>query len=107
MTTALRVLLPSRADYAGLRRSWSRDVLAGVTVGVVALPLALAFGVASGVGAAAGLVTAVGAGAGAAVLRGSRLQGTGPTRALTVVLVPLGDRHRPPGVLPPPPPARP
>ena len=45
-------LLPRRSDYAGLRRSWSRDLVAGVTVGIVALPLALAFGVATGVGAA-------------------------------------------------------
>jgi SulP family sulfate permease len=100
VTSAVRALLPSRADYAGLRRSWSRDVLAGVTVGVVALPLALAFGVASGVGAAAGLVTAVVAGAVAAVLGGSRLQVTGPTGAMTVVLVPLVDRHGPSVVLP-------
>ncbi|WP_246227559.1 DUF6408 family protein [Propioniciclava coleopterorum] len=55
-------LLPRPADYQGLRRSWFRDVLAGVTVGVVALPLALGFGVASGAGAAAGLVTAIVAG---------------------------------------------
>jgi SulP family sulfate permease len=100
VTSALRALLPSRADYAGLRRSWSRDVLAGVTVGVVALPLALAFGVASGVGAAAGLVTAVVAGAVAALLGGSRLQVTGPTGAMTVVLVPLVDRHGPSVVVP-------
>ena len=52
-------LLPRRADYAGLRRSWPRDLAAGVTVGVVALPLALGFGVASGVGPAPGLATAV------------------------------------------------
>lgn len=47
---ALSGLLPNRSDYAGLRHSWRRDVLAGVTVGVVALPLALAFGISSGVG---------------------------------------------------------
>ena len=54
--------LPTRADYAGMPRTWRRDLLAGVTVAVVALPLALAFGVASGMGATAGLVTAVIAG---------------------------------------------
>src|SRR3954454_20779447 len=48
-------LTPRRADYAGLPRSWPRDLAAGVTVGVVALPLALGFGVDSGVGAAPGL----------------------------------------------------
>ena len=70
-----------------------RDLAAGLTVGVVALPLALAFGVATGVGAAPGIVTAVIAGAIAAVFGGSRLQVTGPTGAMTVVLVPLVAVH--------------
>jgi SulP family sulfate permease len=82
-------LLPGRGDYAGVRSGWGSDLLAGVTVAVVALPLALAFGVASGVGATAGLVTAVVAGAVAAVFGGSSLQVSGPTGAMTVVLVPI------------------
>lgn len=85
----LSALLPRRHDYAGLRSGWGTDLLAGVTVAVVALPLALAFGVASGVGATAGLVTAVIAGAVAAVFGGSNLQVSGPTGAMTVVLVPI------------------
>lgn len=85
----MRELLPSRADYAGLRRGWPADLLAGLTVGVVALPLALAFGVASGTGAASGLVTAVVAGTIAAVFGGSHLQVSGPTGAMTVVLIPI------------------
>lgn len=85
----LSSLLPSRADYAAVRRTWRGDVLAGITVGVVALPLALAFGVASGMGAAAGLVTAVVAGFLAAVFGGSNFQVSGPTGAMTVVLVPI------------------
>jgi SulP family sulfate permease len=93
-------MLPRRADYAGLRRSWPRDLAAGVTVGVVALPLALGFGVASGVGAAPGLVTAVIAGVVAAVFGGSSLQVTGPTGAMTVVLVPLVAAHGPGVVYP-------
>jgi SulP family sulfate permease len=93
-------LLPRRADYAGLRRSWPRDLAAGVTVGVVALPLALGFGVASGVGAAPGLVAAVVAGAVAAVFGGSSLQVSGPTGAMTVVLVPLVAQHGPGVVYP-------
>jgi len=72
-----------------MRRNPRRDVLAGVTVAFVALPLALAFGVASGAGAAAGLVTAIVAGAVAAVLGGSNLQISGPTGAMTVVLLPI------------------
>lgn len=89
MTGRLLALLPRRADYRGLGRSWPRDLAAGLTVGVVALPLALAFGVATGVGAGPGLVTAVVAGAVAAVFGGSHLQVSGPTGAMTVVLVPL------------------
>lgn len=69
------------------------DLLAGVTVGVVALPLALAFGVSSGVGPAAGLVTAVVAGIVAAVFGGSRVQVSGPTGAMAVVLAPLVAVH--------------
>ena len=99
-TERLTALLPRRADYAGLRRSWPRDLAAGVTVGIVALPLALAFGVATGVGAAPGLVTAVVAGAVAAVFGGSHLQVSGPTGAMTVVLVPLVAAQGPSVVLP-------
>ena len=76
-----------------------RDVLAGVTVGVVALPLALAFGIASGLGATAGLVTAVVAGIVAALFGGSHVQVSGPTGAMTVVLVPIVATHGPDGVL--------
>lgn len=86
-------LLPCRSDYAGLRRSWRADVTAGITVGVVALPLALAFGITSGLGAAAGLTTAIVAGFVAAIFGGSNLQVSGPTGAMTVVLVPLVTRY--------------
>jgi len=86
-------LLPRRADYAGLGRSWRADVVAGLTVGVVALPLALAFGITSGLSAEAGLITAVVAGVVAAVFGGSDVQVSGPTGAMTVVLVPVVARH--------------
>ncbi|MDQ2623009.1 MAG: SulP family inorganic anion transporter, partial [Actinomycetota bacterium] len=85
----LKQLLPQRSDWEAVRRSPRRDLLAGVTVAVVALPLALAFGVASGLGAEAGIVTAVVAGAVAAVFGGSNLQVSGPTGAMTVVLIPV------------------
>ncbi|NUT98387.1 MAG: SulP family inorganic anion transporter [Saccharothrix sp.] len=88
--------LPARADWVGATR---RDLVAGVTVAVVALPLALGFGVASGLGAASGLVTAVVAGALAAVFGGSSLQVSGPTGAMTVVLVPIVARYGVDGVL--------
>lgn len=85
----LTALLPRRSDYAGLRGSWRRDLLAGLTVGIVALPLALGFGISSGMGAEAGLVTAVVAGLVAAVLGGSHVQVSGPTGAMVVVLAPV------------------
>ncbi|WP_207203757.1 SulP family inorganic anion transporter [Actinomyces minihominis] len=72
-----------------MRRSWRKDLIAGVTVGVVALPLALAFGVSSGVGAAAGLITAIVAGFVAAVFGGSRVQVSGPTGAMVVIIAPI------------------
>ncbi|SIT77085.1 SulP family inorganic anion transporter [Microbacterium sp. RU33B] len=90
---ALRSLLPSRQDYRGLRRTWRGDLLAGVTVGIVALPLALAFGVSSGVGAEAGLITAIVAGLVAAVFGGSNVQVSGPTGAMVVVLAPIVVSH--------------
>lgn len=86
-------LLPSRSDYAGLSRSWRGDVLAGATVGVVALPLALAFGITTGLGAEAGLITAIVAGLVAGVFGGSNVQVSGPTGAMTVVLVPVVARY--------------
>jgi SulP family sulfate permease len=92
-------LLPQRTDWVAVRRSPRRDLLAGLTVAVVALPLALAFGVASGLGARAGLITAVIAGAVAAVFGGSNLQVSGPTGAMTVILVPVVARFGTTGVL--------
>jgi SulP family sulfate permease len=94
-----RALLPRRADLAAMRRAPRRDLLAGVTVGIVALPLALAFGITSGLGAAAGLVTAIVAGAVAAAFGGSNLQVSGPTGAMTVVLIPLVAAYGGQGVL--------
>ncbi|MEU5127881.1 SulP family inorganic anion transporter [Streptomyces mobaraensis] len=95
----VRSVLPTRADLAGMGRSPRRDLLAGLTVAIVALPLALGFGVSSGLGAEAGLATAVVAGALAAVFGGSNLQVSGPTGAMTVVLVPIVARYGPGGVL--------
>lgn len=99
VSARLRALLPTAADWQAARRSPRRDLVAGLTVAVVALPLALAFGEASGLGARAGLVTAVVAGALAAVLGGSNLQVSGPTGAMTVVLVPVVAAHGVDGVL--------
>ncbi|MES2169883.1 MAG: SulP family inorganic anion transporter, partial [Actinomycetota bacterium] len=85
----LRPLLPSWSDYRSVKRTWRGDIVAGITVGIVALPLALAFGVSSGAGAEAGLVTAIVAGVIAAVFGGSNIQVSGPTGAMVVVLGPI------------------
>ncbi len=95
----VRSLLPTRADLAAMGRDPRRDLLAGLTVAVVALPLALGFGETSGLGAEAGLATAVVAGALAAVFGGSNLQVSGPTGAMTVVLVPIVAQYGASGVL--------
>ncbi|GAB2452002.1 SulP family inorganic anion transporter [Nocardioides hungaricus] len=99
MSVATRAasLLPRRSDWT--RADLRRDPVAGLMVGLVALPLALGFGVSSGLGAAAGLVTAIVAGALAAVFGGSRVQVSGPTGAMTVVLVPIVASQGADGVL--------
>lgn len=99
LTGRTRALLPRRDDLRTMRRRPRRDLLAGLTVAVVALPLALAFGISSGLGAGAGIAAAVIAGAVAAALGGSNLQVSGPTGAMTVVLVPIVASHGPAGVL--------
>ena len=97
VATRAAALAPRRADWA--RADLRRDPVAGLMVGLVALPLALGFGVSSGLGASAGLVTAIVAGALAAVFGGSHLQVSGPTGAMTVVLVPIVAAHGADGVL--------
>lgn len=67
----------------------SADLVAGITVAIVALPLALGFGITSGMSAAAGLTTAIIAGFIAALFGGSKYQVSGPTGAMTVVLLPI------------------
>ncbi|MEJ7649790.1 MAG: SulP family inorganic anion transporter [Nakamurella sp.] len=89
----LRSLAPSLEDYRLVPTTWRPDLLAGLTVGVVALPLALAFGISSGAGPQAGLVTAIVAGVVAAVFGGSAVQVSGPTGAMVVVLAPIIAAH--------------
>ena len=66
-----------------------KDLLAGVTVAAVALPLALAFGVSSGASAAAGLVTAIISGFAIGALSGASYQISGPTGAMSAILISL------------------
>jgi SulP family sulfate permease len=74
------------------------DLLAGITVAAVALPLALAFGVASGATAAAGLVTAILAGFLIGGFGGASYQISGPTGAMSAVLIVLANRYGVEGV---------
>lgn len=83
-------------DYG--RADFQADLLAGLTVGAVALPLALAFGVASGADAAAGLVTAILAGLLIGGFGGAPYQISGPTGAMSAVLIVVAARHGLPGV---------
>ena len=84
--------LPKRADFPSNKRELIEDIVAGSTVAIVALPLAIGFGITSGMSAAAGITTAIIAGFIAALLGGSRLQVSGPTGAMTVILIPVIDK---------------
>ncbi len=68
------------------REQFTRDVIAGVIVGIVALPLAIAFAIASGLSPERGLYTAIVAGFLISLLGGSRVQIGGPTGAFVVIV---------------------
>ncbi|MBE6611223.1 MAG: SulP family inorganic anion transporter [Ruminococcaceae bacterium] len=70
-----------------------RDLLAGLTVAAVALPLALAFGVSSGADAAAGLITAIIAGIVISAFSGASFQISGPTGAMSAILIGIVAAH--------------
>ncbi len=76
------------AQRAGLlrRANWLPNIVAGLIVGVVALPLAMAFAIASGVKPEQGLYTAIVAGLAVSLFGGSRVQIAGPTGAFIVIL---------------------
>ena len=78
-----------RTDFPATRSAFAHDFISGVTVAIVALPLAIGFGITSGLTAAAGISTAIVAGFISALLGGSRFQVSGPTGAMTVVLIPV------------------
>jgi SulP family sulfate permease len=73
--------------------------MAGLVVGVVALPLSMALAIASGVPPQYGLYTAVIAGGVIALLGGSRVQVSGPTAAFVILLAPVAARFGPRGLL--------
>jgi SulP family sulfate permease len=73
--------------------NFKQDLMAGITVTAVALPLALAFGVSSGATAAAGLITAILAGVVIGALSGGSFQISGPTGAMSAILVALFQKY--------------
>ena len=85
------------SGYNGQRLG--KDLMSGVTVAAVALPLALAFGVSSGATAAAGLVTAIIGGIVISALSGASFQISGPTGAMTAILVTLAAQYGMQGIL--------
>src|SRR5579883_1539193 len=87
-TKKLLVLVPKvLTTLKGYNRdAFIKDLTAGIIVGVVALPLAIAFGIASGVSPERGIITAVIAGFIVSALGGSRVQIGGPTGAFVVVV---------------------
>lgn len=83
------------ASRAGLLKpsQWGRNIVAGVIVGVVALPLAMAFAIASGVKPEQGIYTAIVAGLVVSLFGGSRIQIAGPTGAFIVILAGVTAQH--------------
>lgn len=75
------------------KKKFTTDLMAGIVVGIVALPLAIAFAVASGVSPDKGLITAVIAGFLVSVLGGSRVQIAGPTGAFIVIVYGIVEKY--------------
>ena len=86
MHTQLKPELITVISEGYTRKLFLADLSAGLTVGVVALPLAIAFAIASGVKPEQGLYTAIVAGLVTAVLGGTRVQISGPTGAFIVIV---------------------
>lgn len=94
--------------FAALRDKWKEgyslvdlrhDLMAGIVVGMVAVPLGMALAIASGVPPQHGLYTVIVGGALVALLGGSRFQVTGPTAAFVVILAPIAQQFGLPGLL--------
>lgn len=95
IATALRRTFAQGYDKSSFRA----DLLAGVVVGIVALPLSMALAISVGVPPQHGLYTAIVAGVVVAVTGGSKFQVTGPTAAFVVILAPIASRHGLSGLL--------
>jgi SulP family sulfate permease len=88
----LAILEAHRAGLLG-RQHWLRNIVSGIIVGVVALPLAMAFAIASGAKPEQGIYTAIIAGVTVSLFGGSRLQIAGPTGAFIVVLAAITAKY--------------
>src|ERR1043165_4454644 len=88
----IAILEAQRAGLLG-RAHWARNIVSGIVVGVVALPLAMAFAIASGAKPEQGLYTAIVAGFLVSALGGSRVQIAGPTGAFIVILAGITAKH--------------
>ena len=84
-------ILDALAHYS--RKDFLADLIAGLTVGIVALPLAMAFAIASGVPPQAGIFTAVVAGFIISALGGTKICIGGPTGAFVVILYGIGLKY--------------
>src|SRR5690606_30679021 len=81
------------------KETLTKDVLSGVIVGIVALPLAISFAIASGVSPEKGIVTAIIAGIVISVFGGSRVQIGGPTGAFIVIVYGIVQQHGTDGLI--------
>lgn len=103
--SSLAEILPFRAlidacwkeKYTGQR--FIRDLIAGITVGIIAIPLAMALAIGSGVAPQNGLYTAAVAGIVIAITGGSRFSVSGPTAAFVVILYPVSQQFGLAGLL--------
>ena len=86
-------LLQARAEGLWSRAHWRNNLLAGLVVGIVALPLAMAFAIASGARPEQGLYTAIVAGTLTSLFGGTRVQISGPTGAFIAVLSVITTQH--------------
>lgn len=86
-----KIVTVVQEGYSG-QQLWT-DVLSGIVVGIVALPLAIAFAIASGVSPERGLYTAIVGGFVVALLGGSRVQVSGPTGAFIVVVYAIVEKY--------------
>src|SRR5579871_5684394 len=81
------------------RETFGADLLAGVTVGIVALPLAMALAIAAGLKPEVGIFTSIIAGALISIFGGSRVQIGGPAGAFVPLLAPIAAAHGPGGLM--------